>query len=143
MSDLPPSVVTLIGELIENFAFLIPTGTCEAPDPRTWDVLLSVNFTQFGSDCRGRVLIALTESASAEAARNILGLNPDQPVDASARRDAAGELANIIAGNILPHLIGEGDGFDLAQPAQVPAQDLVNGIFLDLGDGILGVAVES
>jgi CheY-specific phosphatase CheX len=142
MTDLPSSAISLVGELAENFAFLIPMGTCEAPSSTTWDVLLAVGFCQIGTHHRGRVLIGLTTSAAAEAARNILALDPDTAVDADSRRDAAGELANIIAGNLLPHLLGDGEGFDLSQPSPIPPQDLHGGIFIDLGDGVLGVAIE-
>ena len=142
MIEIPASGVGLIGELAENFAFLIPVGTCAEPPASTWDVILAVEFLHLGTHHRGRVLIALTASASAEAARNILGLDPDTEVDAESRRDAAGELANIIAGNLLPHLFGEGEGFDLTQPSAAPDPDLTEGVFIDLGNGILGVSVE-
>ncbi len=143
MTALTSSAIALVGELVENFAFLMPNGTCAPPPPGTWDVVLAVDYRKIGCGDQGRILIALTAGPAAEAARNILGLDPGAPVDAASRREAASELANIIAGNLLPHLLGDGEGFDLGQPVALPLREATLDICIDLGDGVLGVSVEA
>lgn len=131
---------TLAG-IVESLAFLMPTGVAEA-DPVGG---LSVEVPWHGPDgVRGQVLIALDTSAADVVAVNMLGLEPGVAPSATDRQDAARELANVIAGNLLPAYYGLDHEFHLQAPVLCDPRPLSGRPVLRLAlmEGVLGISFE-
>ena len=62
----------------------------------------------------GSVVVRMSEPVLATAAANMLG--SEAPPEAALRRDALGELANVICGNLLPAVAGRRAVFHLGAP---------------------------
>ena len=75
----------------------------------------------FAGPWGGSVVVRVAESVLDAAAANMLGIAaaPDAP----ARRDALGELANVICGNVLPAIAGRAAVFALQAPRWIGAAD--------------------
>lgn len=75
----------------------------------------------FAGPWGGSVVVRVAESVLDAAAANMLGIAaaPDAP----ARRDALGELANVICGNVLPGIAGRTAVFALQAPRWLGAAD--------------------
>ena len=70
----------------------------------------------------GTLVVAVTDDVAAALAANMLGIEPTD-ADAQARRDALGELANVVCGNVVPLLGGRAAVFHLAAPAALALPD--------------------
>jgi len=75
----------------------------------------------FAGPWGGSVVVRVAEAVLDAAAANMLGI-PAAP-DAPARRDALGELANVICGNVLPAVAGRTAVFALQAPRWIGAAD--------------------
>lgn len=75
----------------------------------------------FAGPWGGSVVVRVAESVLDAATANMLGIAaaPDAP----ARRDALGELANVICGNVLPGIAGRTAVFALQAPRWIGAAD--------------------
>ncbi len=78
----------------------------------------------FAGAFAGTLLLRMSDVALATAAANMIGA--DLPPDDSTCRDALGEIANVICGNLLPAIAGESAVFRLSAPA---AADVTGGAF--------------
>ena len=128
--------------IIESLAFLMPLGPAEA-DPADG---LSVEVPWHGPDgSHGVVLIALDLQTADAIAINMLGLAPGEQPAGADRLDAARELANVIAGNLLPAYYGGDHEFHLAAPRGCTPRALTGRpvLRLTLIEGVMGVSVES
>lgn len=147
MSALPLSdaAIAKLVEVIESLAFLIPFGEVPCPDDSPWGVVVVLPWTATDRRSRGDLWLALTPDAAAEAARNMCGLAPDQPLAAGDAAEATGELANVLLGNLLPLIHGAEAEFHLGAPVSgVPANFPREGArAIDLGGGLLAVAIIS
>jgi len=97
-------VLTALAQVAEQMGFLTPTGPAETPLPG--GVVMSVGFSGPAS---GRVAVAATPELMAALARNLMALDPDAAVAEADGRDALAELVNVVAGNVLPLLLGDGE----------------------------------
>jgi CheY-specific phosphatase CheX len=70
---------------------------------------------------RGRMVLGLSANLFPQLAGNMLG--DDTPLPADQQRDALGEMANIIAGVLLPALSGTDAVFRLAAPRLVNLEE--------------------
>lgn len=75
----------------------------------------------FAGPWGGSVVVRVAEAVLDASAANMLGIAaaPDAP----ARRDALGELANVICGNVLPAIAGRAAVFALQAPRWIGAAD--------------------
>lgn len=73
----------------------------------------------FDGPWRGAVVLRATAGVLAAAAANMLGTGtpPAEPL----QRDALGELANVLCGNLLPTLAGRAAVFELQAPCWIGA----------------------
>jgi CheY-specific phosphatase CheX len=104
-------VLTALAQVAEQMGFLTPTGPGEAPPPDA--VVMSVSFS---GPAQGRVAVAATQNLIEALARNLLALDPDAVVAEMDCRDALAELVNVVAGNVLPQALGDGE-YHLGVPA--------------------------
>ncbi len=131
-----------IATVTEHLAVLMPTGPADE-EPERWQVQIEVQWV--GPDgSRGRIVVALDRGAAAATAANLLGLPPGEiPADHDIQ-ESCNELANVIAGNLLPVRYGNDHEFHLNPPqATVPAPLAGRTVvLLALVEGMIGVAID-
>ena len=98
----------LVAELLERIAFLMPTGVDTEP-PSTWAVVAEVIWHRVDGQGQGCIQVALDANAASAAATNMLGLDPAVPPAANDMLDATKEMANVLAGNLLPAIYGDAE----------------------------------
>jgi hypothetical protein len=129
-------LLRVMAEVCESLAFLTPTGPGEVPGPAAQELLLSVPFSGVR---RGRVLLALGPGLAGAAAANIAPGAEATPDD---RLEAAKELANVIAGNAIPALLGTSEEFLLAPPERLePAPLPGEAVAMECLEGVLAAAL--
>ena len=101
----------------EELAFLFPTAVGHDPWPD--GSAAHVVSVRFRGRIRGRLELAIAPQLLPNIAMNMLGL--DAPPPAQVQRDALGEIANVICGNVLPAVAGATTVLDLATPETVEA----------------------
>ena len=101
----------------EELAFLCPTAVGD--DPRPDASAAHVVSVRFRGRLRGRLELAIAPQLLPNIAMNMLGLDAPPPVQV--QRDALGEIANVICGNVLPAVAGATTVLDLAAPETVEA----------------------
>jgi CheY-specific phosphatase CheX len=101
----------------EDLAFLMPTG---APDElQSAAPIAAAVYVDFRGPMRGRVAVHVTDDVMLALGANMLG--DDIHPASESLHDALGEVANVIAGNVLPAIAGRAKVFDLAAPATTGA----------------------
>jgi hypothetical protein len=77
-------------------------------------------------------------------AANLMGLPPGATPTPADLQEACGELANVIAGNLLPVRYGTDHEFHLHPPQPLPITALDGRVVLRLAlmEGVLGVAID-
>ncbi len=131
--------LTTVAEIVGNLGFLTPMGVAEAIPADARERVIEVTYA---GACQGRIVIAVGPGLSRELARNMLGIPPGDPVSEDDADEALKELANVIAGNLLPMIVGVYKA-SLSPPAQVAPERFPEGdaICLDLAEGLLAVAI--
>jgi hypothetical protein len=105
-------------EVFASMAFLFPAAAEDCPaGERDAESCASVAFA--GSVC-GRLVLRVPEAIVPSMAANMLGCPDPDAVSAEQQRDALGEMANVICGNLLPRLTSPRDIYHVAQPAFGP-----------------------
>jgi len=126
-------------EVSESLAFLTPIGEAPLPPIDQQEVVVEVGFR--GPRC-GRIVLALGPALAGQAVANLAGES-----DTESALEFAKELANVVAGNLLPALYGDDVEFAIDQPA-VSATLLVAGdrcvasAAIELLEGIMAVTVD-
>ncbi len=121
---MPSPLLTAATSTFESLALLfadVSPSAAQAAAPLTHAVSVS-----FVGPATGSLVVAVSDDVAVALAANMLGLDPDAVhADPALRRDALGELANVVCGNVLPLVAGRGAVFHLAAPAlcAVPAFD--------------------
>jgi CheY-specific phosphatase CheX len=88
----------------------------------------------FEGPLRGRLELRVTADVACCVAENMLGLPIALDTDATLVRDALGEVANVVCGNVLPELAGRDAVFHLSAPYVCGAPDgTPNDFALSLG----------
>lgn len=99
-------------ETFENLALIFADETLSSQQANApLDVTVSV---EFRGPQTGRLVLQASACVLPTIAANMLGGNESR--SAALQRDALGELANVICGNILPRVAGPGAVFRLAAP---------------------------
>jgi CheY-specific phosphatase CheX len=131
------TVLTILAQVAEQMGFLTPTGPGEGPMAE--DVVVAVAFT---GPAHGRVMVAASRPLIEAMARNLLALDMDAAISESDGREALGELANVVAGNLLPTVLGDGE-YQLATPATATwSSDPALVASLDCAEGLLTAGME-
>jgi CheY-specific phosphatase CheX len=96
----------------EDLALLFPDADLTPEqDAMPLDVTVSVDFR---GPLTGRLVLRASECVMPAIASNMLG--EDESKQAPLQRDALGELANVICGNVLPNVAGAEAVFHLSAP---------------------------
>ena len=120
----------------ENLGFVLPEPTVreeQAEAPLAWSARV-----EFRGPQTGWVDVSLTDDVLTEIATNMLGAIE---VDDSIKRDALGEIANVICGNVVPALGRPQDIFDLDTPTPRDVAELPEAVER-LAFGVSGGRVE-
>lgn len=134
MSD---AVLAVLAQVAEQMGFLTPTGPGDGPPPGA--LLAAVPYAGAGA---GRVVVAAAPELAQALARNLLALDPDAAVAERDAQDALRELCNVVAGNLLPVVLGEGEyRLGAPEPGPWPAAAAFSA-GLACAEGGLAVAVE-
>lgn len=124
-------MLTVLAQVAEQMGFLTPTGPGGEAQPD--DLVVGVVFS---GPARGRVVVAASRALSENLARNLLAIDAASPVPAEDALDAVRELANVVAGNLLPALLGDGEyhlgaptttAWPVATPGEEAAMDCLEG----------------
>lgn len=99
-------------EVLETMAFTFEMPGEEAPE--STDLLRAT--VGFRGPFGGAVSLALPRSMMPDIVVNMLGVGEDEIPPEQDQRDAIGELANVICGNLVQVLAGPQPIFDLAPP---------------------------
>ncbi len=107
----------------EELAFLFPDAECtEEQDAAPLDAAVTV---EFHGPMRGRLVLRVSSVLLPAIAANMLGEEESRQVPL--QRDALGEMANVVCGNLLPLVAGADAVFRLDAPrwhaADAPAAD--------------------
>lgn len=96
----------------EDLAFLFPEEECQRNDDDTpLDAVVAVDFHGL---MRGRLVIRASAELLPVIASNMMGEDESQHMPM--QRDALGEIANVVCGNLLPKLAGSEAVFRLDAP---------------------------
>jgi CheY-specific phosphatase CheX len=98
----------------EELAFALPAGDGGAVAAKTVSAQVA-----FHGPFAGRVVLTVDEAMLPTLAANMLGV--EEPPPAADQKDALGELANVLCGNLLPAIAGTEHVFLLDAPA--PGED--------------------
>lgn len=104
---------------VEELGLLLAGG--ELPPHRERGPLDRGAVVRFAGAVHGRLVLETTAAVAAAVTENILG--GDSRFPAALERDALGELANVICGNVLPALGLADDPVALAPPRASAARD--------------------
>jgi hypothetical protein len=111
--------------IFEELGFLLPTPADNpiGSEPAAGAII------RFKGAFGGTLVVRITREVLPVLSANMLG--DDAPRDESMQRDAIGEIANVICGNVLPALAGEAAVFNLESPSffdgAAPADGLPDG----------------
>jgi hypothetical protein len=100
----------------EELAYAFAERTDVQDTPRGDDGIATVSFS--GPVC-GRIVVAMGGGALPSLAANMLG--QEEAPTAVVQRDALGEVANVICGNVLPRVAGSTAVFSLGAPNAEPS----------------------
>jgi len=70
----------------------------------------------FHAERSGTLVLTVPAGMCREIAANILGLDPEDIANDAVAEDALKEMVNVVAGRVVPELLGEGSDFDLTVP---------------------------
>lgn len=114
---MPSPLLTAATSTFESLALLFADTTpsaVQAEAPLTFTVRVA-----FAGPCTGTLDVAVSDDVAIALAANMLGFSPATVgADRQMQRDAVGELANVVCGNVLPLVAGREAVFHLAAPAE-------------------------
>ena len=103
-----------------GFMFLLP----EMNDEQREAGLEAAIAVEFDGPASGRLILAAHGGLLPALAGNMLG--QDEPTSVGQQRDALGEIANIVCGNMLPRITGTTNVFHIAGPIAIDAEELAS-----------------
>jgi len=116
-----PDLSDVVAAIVEAMAFLTPREPGEevlAAAERVVGIRFSERAAPPAGSRSGEMVLGLSPGLSAVIACNMLGMPADAPVPEETIRDATCELMNVLAGNLLPRLVGSNREFILSTPFQ-------------------------
>ena len=109
----------IIGEVVydvfEKLAFMFGEVALsdELPEPAERNVKASMTYS---GNTKGSISLTVPAEVCPEIAANVLGKDPDDDIVKAQAGDALKEVLNVLCGNILTAVAGEGPVFDLSVP---------------------------
>ncbi|MEI6914828.1 MAG: chemotaxis protein CheX [Armatimonadota bacterium] len=103
-----------------GFIFLLPEMDDELLQARL-EAAVSIDFD--GPSC-GKLVLAVHGGLMPVLAANMLGV--DEPPSVDQQRDALGEIANVVCGNVLPKMAGKTSVFRITAPRAMDGEELAD-----------------
>jgi CheY-specific phosphatase CheX len=97
-------LLNILAQVAEQMGFLTPVGPGEGEVPDALCIAVG-----FHGPSAGQVRVVASRPRAEALARNLLAIEPGDPVADADALDALKELANIVAGNCLPQLLRDGE----------------------------------
>jgi len=124
VANLDGIIVDSVHEVFETLIFVLPEEQEVQESEQnefTGEVIASI---PIAGDINGIVAVVCSQNIAAQLTRNMLGAE-ETPEDKSEIADCAGEIVNMIAGNIKTRCIESGVSFYLSIPTVVYGKDMV------------------
>jgi two-component system chemotaxis response regulator CheY len=109
-------------ETMMSLAFLFAMPDDETPEQPMGECVLAE--VDFSGPFSGTVFLRLPRAILPELCANMLGMEPGDDIPAEQQRDAAGELLNVICGNLLPKIAGSEAVFKVEAPKLLDNTDI-------------------
>ena len=116
----PQTLFETAQRILEQAAFALPDlPEDEIEQARAVAVACKVQFTGLFS---GEMCFQADEHLARIMAANMLGIDENDPDAAQKRKDAVGEILNMICGNFLPLVAGTRAEFKIGAPVEIPEE---------------------
>ncbi len=107
----------------EELGFMFTTG--EVDETQLASPIEAAVTVDFTGPLKGKLELRVTDGLLEAIASNMLG--EDTPPSIEMQRDALGEMANVICGNVLPAVSGSQEIFRLSAPKVISLNDVSSG----------------
>ncbi len=120
-SALEEKLAQVAEDTFASMAFVLPVAAEECPDSaETTKVAACVDFS---GPLAGGLALRVSPAMLPTLAANMLGLDNPRLASPSQQHDALKEIANVVCGNLLPHLTSPTDVFSVHEPRFVEDSD--------------------
>lgn len=136
ISDMGSIMIEAVHDVFETLIFILPE---EMPPEETDESRLAgelISSIHIQGDLNGIVSMSCTRNAADILTRNMLGIEDERPSENDVA-DCAGEIVNIVTGNIKSKSLERGINFTLSIPTVVYGQEVV----LSFPEEVRGVRV--
>lgn len=127
-------------ECAEQLGYLTPIEPGPAPAATALELVVAVEFT---GACRGLIYLGLGPGLARQLAINMLGCPARSAIAEETACEAAQELVNVIAGNVLPLVYGGDAEFRIGAPRRATFPDGPSRCYASLRteEGVLALVV--
>jgi CheY-specific phosphatase CheX len=136
IADMGAIMVEAVHDVFETLIFIMPE---EMPPEETEESRLCgelISSIHIQGDLNGIISMSCSRKVAAVLTRNMLGIEDDQPAESDIA-DCAGEIVNIVTGNIKTKALENNISFTLSIPTVVYGQEVV----LSFPEEVRGVRV--
>jgi CheY-specific phosphatase CheX len=134
--DMGDIIIDAVHDVFETFLYTLPE---EQPAQETEETRLQgelIASIHIAGDMNGIISMTAQRKTARLLTRNMLGLEDGTPTDAEIS-DCAGEIVNVVAGNIKTRAIERGLNFTISIPTVVLGQ----GVVLSFPEEVLGIRI--
>ena len=124
VTNLDGIIVESVHEVFETLIYVLPEEQAVQESEQSEFAGEVIATIQIAGGINGIVAVVCSQNTAAQLTKNMLGAD-EIPEDKSEIADCAGEIVNMIAGNIKTRCIEAGVTFNLAIPTVVCGKDMV------------------
>lgn len=130
----------VLSDCAEQLGYLTPIESGPAPSAATLELVVAVDFS---GACRGVIYLGLGPGLARQLAINMLGCPERSPIAEETACEAAQELVNVVAGNVLPLVYGGDAEFRIGPPRRAAFPEGTNqcSAALRTEEGLLALVV--
>ncbi|MBA3683987.1 MAG: chemotaxis protein CheX [Planctomycetes bacterium] len=103
----------VLSDCAEQLGYLTPIESGPTPAASTMELVVAVDFS---GACRGVIYLGMGPGLARQLAINMLGCPERSPIAEETACEAAQELVNVVAGNVLPLVYGGDAEFRIGAP---------------------------
>jgi CheY-specific phosphatase CheX len=134
--DMGDIIIEAVHDVFETFLYTLPE---EQPSQETEETRLQgelIASIHISGDMNGIISMTAPRKTARLLTKNMLGMEDGSPTD-SEISDCAGEIVNVVAGNIKSRAIDRGVNFTISIPTVVLGQ----GVVLSFPEEVLGIRI--
>lgn len=120
MNAIQQAMLQAAEDVFASAAFMFPA---EAPAEAGASQPTVQAVARFSGPVNGALLLSVPPDLAEPLARNMLGLDDQEPLPPEHAQDALAELLNVICGNLLPSITSPHDVYDIQRPEVLDPQD--------------------